>query len=429
MRDMGLYVLLYCLLVMTAAYLLFRRRKKVIEISLEELSTIWLRYNDDVAPVEATADKLGGLYGQGDSAGEGVDREGDVGDAEGAPKEKEPERKSETGKVETDPLVRLTEWLKPYMEEFKAQGVDGILSSLVDELALYGQCPSVVLDSRDSESVELYSVRDNLARVTLKDHTFHVTGKMLDLAHRTYGDFKRMVPMVVITALAHDIGKVPERYASGVYNTRDHPRVSSARLMEMASGEMKGIPWFSEALKAITDHHRPTRDQFTSLLKRADRKAREMELLKFTSSFSVKSTEEWFDVAGLIGLIEPHVNILKRGRWTAFTFNGVVFCHPDLVYEMTKNLCREAKAIDLTFVYESEKENALRRVAGILKEKDYLVDVLRQNHYAAKVEVRSASGRKRFVLVPIKGEFFGGMPEIEKRKTGYLESIREVKYL
>jgi len=426
---MGLYVLLYCVLVATAAFFLFRRRKKVLEISLEELSTIWLRYNDDVAPAMGKPDVMEGLYVTKDEEDSDPGKEEGAVPGEKPVDEKTSEHKTGPERVLTGSVVKLRKSLQPYMEEFKTQGADGLLESLLGELEEYGDCPSVVLDKRDTESLDLCSVGDNLAKVTLKEHTVHVVGKMLKLARGTYSGLEPMIPRVVIAALTHDIGKVPERYDSGLYNTHEHPQVSAARLREMAGEKMDTIPWLPAVLKAVTDHHRPTNDQFTALLKRADRAAREMELLRFSSSFSVKETEKWLDTQGLFDLIEPHVNVLRKGRWKAFSFKGVVFSHPDLIYEMARKLCKEARAIDLTFVYESEKENAIRRAVGILKKKGCVVDVMRQNYYVAKVEVLSPTGRKRFTLVPIKGESFRDMQGIEKRKAGYLESIWDVRFL
>jgi len=67
-------------------------------------------------------------------------------------------------------------------------------------------------------------------------------------------------------------------------------------------------------------------------------------------------------------------------------------------------------------------------MSGILRQTGYIPDILQQNYYARKFEIVAAAGKKRFVLTPLKGEHFN-LQELEARKTGYLSSIKEVKYL
>ena len=429
-----------------------RRRKRspeVFEVSLEDLSSIWLKHNEEVGPVIPKNDKLESLYG---SPGAVREKETVSGSSDGAPElvalpipegERGTEPSGDSEKVETekgvtavplqgvkkDSLAAFMDDIHPYWELFLQQKAADLLNALINELGEYGGCPSVVGDMKDSENVELYSVRDNLARVTLKDHTVAVAKGMMKLIGETYMDHEVLVPKAVVAALAHDIGKIPERYSTGVYNTHEHPLISATRLMELAGEERDKIPWFHDAVKAVKGHHNPTKDQFIALLKEADKKAREMELLKFTDSFTVQLTEQWFVPARFVEEIEPHVNVIKKGRWKAFSFKGAVYCNPDLVYEVARKLCCEAKAIDMAFTYASERENAIRRVVRILKEKGYVLDVLRQNSYAVRVEVKLPSGKKKYFLLPLSGEHFKDMSGIEKRKTGYLEKITGMEYV
>ena len=138
--------------------------------------------------------------------------------------------------------------------------------------------------------------------------------------------------------------------------------------------------------------------------------------------------EQWLDPVKLVKLLEPHVNVLKTGKWQAFSFGGIVYCNPGFLYEQAKSLCRQERVLDLAVIYESEKESALRRITGILKQAEYVADLLQQNYYARKFEIAAAGGKKRFILTPLRGEHFN-LQELESRKTGYLSTIREVKYI
>ncbi len=407
------------LLIITGATVcLFALREKgkgkaAIEVPLNDLAQIWLKYNNDVIAVNETTDGVEALYSKKSDEEDG---------------EKEEERSPAPPKapIQGSVLIGLIERLKPYEGIFTAQNADGLFKALIGELDCFGHCPSVVTRANDSEAVELYSVRDNLSRVSLKEHSVGVTNRIISLLERTYHDFENHIPRAVIAALSHDLGKIPEYWASGAYNTYEHPLVSAAKLKELAGNAQ--IPWIEDAIRAVKDHHIHTNNQFSALLKEADKGARELELLRFSGELSVMPMEQWLDPAKLVKLLEPQVNALKNGKWQAFTFGGIVYSTPGFLYEQAKILCRQAKALDLTVIYESEKEVALRRITGILRQAEYIPDLLQQNYYARKVEIAAVGGKKRFILTPLKGEHFN-LQELESRKTGYLSSIREVKYI
>lgn len=404
------------LIVIGAVVCLFALRKKgsdkpAIEVPLHDLAQIWLKYNNDVIALNETTDGVEALYSK---------KNGNEDGDEEVKKSPAPPKAPVQGSV----LIGLIEKLKPYEGIFIAQNADGLFKALIGELDRFGHCPSVVTRANDSEAVELYSVRDNLSRVSLKEHSVGVTNRIISLLERTYNDFENHIPRAVIAALSHDLGKIPEYWASGAYNTYEHPLVSASRLKELAGNAQ--IPWIEDAIRAVKDHHILTNNQFSVLLKEADRGARELELLKFSGELSIMPMEQWLDPAKLVKLLEPHVNVLKNGKWKAFSFGGIVYCTPEFLYDYAKTLCRQSKALDLTVIYESEKESALRCITGILKQAEYIPDLLQQNYYARKIEITAVGGKKRFILTPLKGEHFN-LQELESRKTGYLLSIKEVR--
>lgn len=386
-----------------------KRDKSTVEVPLNDLAQIWLKYNNDIISVNETA-------GGSDASYSKKREDGDEDTKDGLPSKNTP--------VQGSPLMGLLERLKPYEEIFVAQNADGLFKALIAELDRFGHCSSIVTRANDSEAVELYSVRENLSRVSLKEHSVGVTNKIIRLLERTYNDFENHIPRAVIAALSHDLGKIPEYWASGVYNTYEHPLVSASRLRELAGNAQ--ITWLDEAIRAVKDHHIHTNNQFSALLKEADRGARELELLRFSGEISIMPMEQWLDPAKLVRLIEPHVNVLKIGKWQAISFGGIVYCMPGFLYEQAKSLSRQEKALDLVVIYESEKESALRRITGILRQAEYIPDLLQQNYYARKFEILAVGGKKKFILTPLRGEHFN-LQELESRKTGYLSTIKEVK--
>ncbi|MFQ5354598.1 MAG: HD domain-containing protein, partial [Thermodesulfobacteriota bacterium] len=298
-----------------------------------------------------------------------------------------------------------------------------LLEAVMGLLESHGRCPSVVNDRKDQESQDLYTVREHLAGVNLRAHSYAVAIHMLRLLKGTPMDYKEIIPKAVITALAHDIGKIPEFRESGLYYYgREHTVTGMNKLKELAGG--MEIYWLEEAAKAVRDHHVSTPDKFTGLLRKADRAARETELLRFAREYSIKTFSEWFDPEKYMRLIENRVNFLNSmRRWKAVSYLGVVYCFPDYIYTTARLLCRESKALDLTFMRESEKGTAIKLTVEALREAGFVSDMLPPGRCAWKFEITSMAGNKRFMLTPLVWDGFN-IDKIERRKAGYLTSAR-----
>lgn len=423
------------------------KKNEAIDISLEDLSGIWLCYNEDLDSVELAAkmdankkhtEAISGLYGSDEESNPSDVDTSDEGNTVDRVKKNQADENENiqevavfsAGKVKTKSLSAFVKDMSPYFNEFEKQNAFELFVDLVKELDTHSDCPSIVISNDDQESVDLYSVRDNLRKITLVDHTVRVAREMLIAAGNTYVGYIEKIPQVTVIALAHDIGKIPERYDTGGYNTHEHASISASRLLELYKKVGKEILWFPDAERAIRGHHLPsssTKDQLTSILKVADKEARKGELHGFTSQFKEISTEEWFDVEKFIEKIAYSVNDLRNGKWKAFSFRGLVYCRSELVYKIAKKMCAEAKALDLTFVYESEEENALHRIVGILKDKDYVADVLLPGRSIVMISIKSPTGHRKFNVVPLRGDRFKDYGQLESKKFGYLESIKEVR--
>lgn len=443
----GLYILAAVIILLFLYRFLNRRKgqgnRERIVVSLKEIAPIWTQYNRAYNPVSLTKTNTGlmdDLFS--DKRGE-VQRE-EINqplkeDATALSDEIVHSEKSLTAVPEGDsvkvsddftcflePLKSFwNECIQPYMEVYKAQNVADVIKELTNLLEKHGHCPSVVMDNKDRASIDLLSVRDNLAQVSLKEHTYSVARILLRLIKETYVDCENHIPKGVICALAHDMGKIPELRLTNLYNTYEHPLISANKLNELFAG--KDIFWAKQAVKAVTEHHIKTSDQFISLLKQADRQARQIELLKFAKEFTVESFNNWFDPMLLLKEIEGIINhIQSKNKWEAFSFKGMAYCKPDFLYEAAKKICREKKILDLTFVYESEKESAMRRIASACREADLVSDILKADQYARRFEIVFQMNKKKFMLTPIKLSRLENLQEIENRKTGFLEIIEKV---
>lgn|GEM_PF-365487 len=132
-----------------------------------------------------------------------------------------------------------------------------------------GDCSSVV--SGRNESYELdKSLYDLLSEISLREHSLRVARKCFE-----FGVSGLSEPKVVISALAHDLGKIPE-YHKEFYSLGDHPVISVQVL--------RGIRWFKdlsyaeEIERAILYHHKTGKGELVEILKKADAGARREEV-------------------------------------------------------------------------------------------------------------------------------------------------------
>ena len=116
------------------------------------------------------------------------------------------------------------EVIEPHKESLS--GVLEGINRIMELLERYGDCPSVVDTITDSERGEVTRIGNILSKVTLRDHTFNVTRIALRLLKDTYHDPVGYIPVAIIAALGHDLGKIPELRSQGPYVKADHPPTS-----------------------------------------------------------------------------------------------------------------------------------------------------------------------------------------------------------
>ncbi len=417
---MILLVTSFVICICIAGLILLRpaKEEKRITISLSELSTIWTQYNGTYELINSTESKdvIAPLYD--------AKKETEI---ETAKESGVPAADSDISSPAVGPIKLFWETcINPYHRVIQRQGVADVVKTLLDIMEKYGNCPSVSTNSKDTESADLFSVRDNLAQVSLKDHTYTVAYNLVEEVKKAYIDYENHIPKAIITGLAHDLGKIPEFRDSRAYNTSEHHLISALKLNEILAG--KELFWLKHVVKAVEEHHIHSNDEFTILLKKADKAARQTELLTFTKEYSIMKFEDWFNVETFYKEIEPRINYSQvYGKWDAFTFRGIIYCKPDFVYDTIKKLCREAKALDLSFIYQSEKENALRKTVNKLREAELVPGLLAPNQIARKFEIKQKTGNSfKNILIPLKIVSFYDMEKIEARKMDFMQVIERV---
>ena len=375
-----------------------------IKVGIAELSTLWLKYNSNFTSQTKEVE------------------------VENKPfPETEPFRTATGQQRRFFSQEILSEFFEPYRSVFESQEAVGGFLDILELLDRHGSCPSVVttLLDRDSETDEIYSVREILEKVSLREHSSNVARILLKLIKDTYRDYENLIPKALVTAFGHDLGKIPTLRESGLYTKADHPVISAQKVGEIFSG--KEPLWLRSALDSIKDHHRSSKDPFTLLLKEADSRARETEIAALSKEVKVAKWEEWFDSRRFLEILRPEINVIQRGnKWRAFSFGSIVYCQPDFLYEAAKRLAVEKRVVDMKLLRVSEKEGVIKKVVESLRQAGALGHEIGEPFWGRIYEIHSDRFKKRMFLTPIRIEAFGIPHEIEKAKEGYLEIIRSV---
>lgn len=324
-----------------------------------------------------------------------------------------------------------SECIAPYKKLIKIQGLEEIIMTLLKLLEKQGNfCPSIVVDNRDDESLDLLMVRDKLLSISLKEHSYTVCRKLVSIIKRDMPNADYMIPTAVIIALGHDIGKIPEYRLSRIYNSCDHAYVSSDKLAELLLGRTEFC--VKKCIDAVRLHHSATKDYLTCLLQQAERQSRQMELVSFDPTYQTMPFEKWFNVKKYINdYIAPLVNIDRKGKWNAFSFNGTIYAKPDWLYEMAKEMCCKENILDMNFVYTSEKDAAIRMIVNAMR-KENLTPLLGEKYYARKFDVRTSQGGKKplvLYMTALNIPLSINTVDIESQKTGFTKIIERVKPL
>jgi len=294
----------------------------------------------------------------------------------------------------------------PHLRTFESQGATSLLIKTMNFLKGYGDCPSVFLGPRDLNTGDLYSQKVLLAEVSLRDHSYHVAEELIRLVREKYHSYDDQTPLAVITGLSHDIGKASAYEAPGASHGPGHAVRSAAILKEL--GRNVAFIGLKDAVQAVRDHHTSSQHPFTLLLKEADSRAREIEHMQNAKKHTIKPFNEWFEPWRFMARLEYSINRMDDDwQWRALSYEGVIYCREDLIYETGRKVCREARALEPLFMKESKKEKALKAMIDSLREAGFVHEMLPNNQYSLEFEVSDiddAEYREKCSLVPLKWE-------------------------
>jgi len=378
-----------------------------IVLSLDDLCPIWIKYNSSFKPavvVKETAERAA-------SGPEGTTLSSPPSEDVGAA-----EDRSASGKAVMTVQAFYSEVIEPHKEALAGM-LEGI-NRIMEILEWYGDCSSVVDTTADSEKKVATRVGDILSKVTLRDHTFNVVRTALRLLKETYHDPVGYVPAVIIAALGHDLGKIPQLRSQGKYVKADHP-LTSVSIVEDIFEKDKDAHWLKMVAKAIGEHHQSATDRLSELLKEADGKARQLEIEQAEKRASL-AWEEWFDCKELLRRVGATINVTQTGSaFRAFSVDDAVYCDPTFLYETAGAMAAEKSIIDVSLLRDTDKDKALRRIVESLRKADVLTSELGRAYTTRRYEIQVEQGKpKKMFLVPIRASAFENRAEFEAIKAG-----------
>ena len=358
----------------------------------------------------------------------------------------------------------------------------GVIREILSLLDTEGDCPSVVNTKGEPEGLIAKNTFDALAQIPLYKHALNVAEHMI----KAFRGSASMLPKVLITALGHDLGKLPSARRR-LYSMGDHPIISITILEGLAG--YKELPFKDEISKAILEHHRVTKGLLSEKLKEADHASRRMEMAGvvkeivldeysqptkqnieaqetapsieqttipnvFTEQASQPDADifspatsseakdkqsipkeiplEWFDSEAFLKELKPYINRLWGERWNAFSMpDGYVYFQTGVIEEVAKKLGKNDPNIALLDTSREMKHSVMFSIIQRLKrDKDAIArGLIKDQYFGGRFVITMADG-KTFdgYFTPFVAEAFGEQVsafEILKQKK--LKKIEKVE--
>ncbi len=292
-----------------------------------------------------------------------------------------------------------------------------VTEQLMQLLDTHGGCSSVANQGsiKEGKAENLYDV---YAKVSLLDHTLHVAQ-----AFSAIVTGELLIPKVIITAFAHDIGKIPELRQEMRYVTGDHPDISVIFLNSLEG--IKELPGYTDIIDAVKHHHKNPVTELGQYFQQADRDARAREVGEYTTGIlkggngmfsaaafrsvpvvsettepdsseepgltelhsegkSVKTNStsvssgmsgsvdtSWFCPEEGLGYIREQINIVKPGNhYMAFSMpDGTVYMFVELIWQMAISIASREGVTDIV-ASGSSKQIKREIIIALLNQKD-----------------------------------------------------------
>ncbi|MGD0236843.1 MAG: HD domain-containing protein [Syntrophorhabdales bacterium] len=401
----------------TVVAILFEKdppQEKIV-LSLDDLCPLWIKYNTSFKTAEEKPRKTETVQQPVPAA---------ASEPEAAASSPPP-----TGRAHVLVQAFYSEVVEPCREALVKNNMLEGLNRIMDLLEQHGDCSSVAVVPWDSEKGELKRVGDILSRVSLRQHSFHVTRIALGLLKEAYKDPVGYIPLMLIAGLGHDLGKIPALRKEGPYAKADHPRLSVAALEEIFARDVH-THWFGMVRKAVAEHHESTTDLFSALLKEADGRARQLEIDEEGHRASL-SWETWFDVTTFLAMVGAKVDVIQTGHlWYAFSIDGTVYCDPTFLYETAGALALTKNVLDIALLRDTDKDRALGKIVRSLRRANAVTAALGEGYTTRRflVEIEQAPPTK-MSLVPLRTEAFPNHAQFEETKKTYPPIVRSVRAL
>ena len=355
----------------------------------------------------------------------------------------------------------------------KILGTSGYLKPVTMLLSLldaHGDCPSVIQAKQDHEYQAIQNVYDLLAKISLLDHSLNVAEQMIaDVARSKTRDPEMIMGKILVAALGHDIGKIPDLMNGETCRKGDHPYISYLVLKNAIFTETS--PQHEDILSAVKSHHFQIREGFTHDLRKADQAAREMEaeqlslrgesaspliqILHEQTASDARSQEpgnilkdkgtspetidlSWLDLDEFLAFIEPEINRVENNTYfRAFSMNnGLVYIMLSLVSETVIELAKKHNHAEvLVNADTTEKKRSIEfTVKTLLADKGLIPSFIGKGFSGARFGLMDANGKKKMVGIYMQVEaraFKTSLAELEnkKNKASVINEIIEVRPL
>ena len=373
-----------------------------------------------------------------------------------------------------DFMKKIRQW--PWFNNFPQQKmICGQILKLLDQ---EGHCPSVVDIQGDVEGSWDENTYQLLAGTTLLDHSLNVAEQVVKLLSE--GESWHVIPDTMVAALSHDLGKL-ESMRGYLYSLGEHP---------LAAGRpLAGIPGFKELrrkdeiLQAIKLHHKKPQGLLGKTLKKADQKARQIELedaaLKIDttavnpveninpvpvkdkpgtkSTAAWKAQEDiynetggagrekektktpqlmdisgWFDAAGFLEELKPYINKMFGRRFMAFSMSdGHVYFQAKVLEEVARKLAEQAGNMEIATMGQRDESmrSVLLSIVNHLRADHEVIarGLIKDNFFGGYFNVTRKIGKPiKGYYTPFHAEAFGSIAEMEHNKPKMLRDIVKV---
>ena len=452
----GLLGAAFTLALVVVAVLIFGRKKQdevvvINQITLKELSELWEKKDGGTIHIE----KLSPLW-------------------------RDEKVISEDSKVSEFQSQRATEFMAkvlqgPLFKKFPQHMA--VCEQIVQILDQEGGCPSVVDLQGDVEGNWDENTYQLLGRTTLLDHSLNVAEQVVQLL--SDADDWHVIPDTMIAALGHDLGKL-ESMRGYLYSLGEHP---------LAAGRpLNGIPEFKdlrrkdEILQAIKLHHKRPQGLIGKILKKADQKARQLELenaavksdgkvattgkerkrtaetqKKEKSGSAWKAQEDiynepggvspeasksetpglmdisgWFDADGFLEELKPYINKMFGRRFMAFSMSdGHVYFQTKVLEDVARKMAEQAGNMEVATMGqrdESMRSVLLTIVNHLRGDHDVIArGLIKDNFFGGYFDVTRKIGKPmKGYYTPFHAEAFGSIAEMEQDKPKMLLDISKV---